>query len=185
MKQRHAKYFPRGKIKPGSPYDHRHPQGNQSRGNPRRHHAQRRRRPGGAWAPRRDRDPSRCREQPLGCAVRRGRRAYSGRRRSGLDAGRPHPQGQRAAGRRVPLSATRPDPVHLPPSRRRRAAYPLAAGPPGDGAGLRNHPVGRRFPAAAGADERGRRALGDSGWRVESASPERRAGRLAERRGPG
>ena len=118
------------------------------------------------------------------CRVRRGGRPHRARRRSPVRVVRPDRQGQGAAARRVRATPRGPDPLHLPPPRRRPAPGPRAAEVRRDGDRLRDRRRPRRLAPAADADERGRRADGDPGRRPLPRARRRRP-RNPVRRGSG
>ena len=75
----------------------------------------------------------------------------------------------------------RPHPLHLSPSGRRAGACARAAAPRHGGARLRDGATGRSEPAAARADERGRRTARGTGRRMVPGGAKRRTRRAAER----
>ncbi len=89
---------------------------------------------------------------------------------------------QGAAAFGIPADPPGSDPVHLFPSGGERGADAGDDQEPVRRDRLRNHPEGRRHPAAADPDERGGRTDGDPGGRQVSRDGVRRGGDPARRR---
>ena len=106
--------------------------------------------------------------------LRRGGGDDPGRRRRRLGHGRPDPQGQGADRRGVPADAGGPDALHVPPPGRGQAAHRGARPAQGHRHRLRDRRAARPLPAAARADERGRRPARAPG---RGAHPDARPGR--------
>ena len=133
------------------------------------------------------RDQRRRRHRGRRCGLCRRRRRDRSDRRRGVRHGRHDRQGQGAAARGMGAAPRRTDPLHLSPSRRRRAADPRPPQVRRHRGRLRDRHRRAGRPAAARADERSRRPAlhpgrGDgaaaSEWRAR-ASPRRRARRFA------